>query len=136
MTPDELRARTKKFSLEVLKVARRLPNDVATREIVGQLVRSGTSVGANYRSSCRARSDKEFIAKLGVVEDEADETMFWLELLVDDGILRLRDVERLIDEADQIVRIMVASIRTARLRRADRKTAKKARQKSPIDNHQ
>ena len=136
MTPDELRARTKKFSLEVLKVARRLPNDVATREIVGQLVRSGTSVGANYRSSCRARSDKELIAKLGVVEDEADETMFWLELLVDDGILRLRDVERLIDEADQIVRIMVASIRTARLRRADRKTAKKARQKSPIDNHQ
>jgi four helix bundle protein len=80
MTPDELKARTQKLSFD--KATRNLPTDTVTREIVRQLVRSGSSVGANYRSGCRARSDKEFIAKLGMVEDEADETMFWLELLV------------------------------------------------------
>ena len=79
MTPDELKARTQKLSFD--KATRNLPTDTVTREIVRQLVRSGSSVGANYRSGCRARSDKEFIAKLGMVEDEADETMFWLELL-------------------------------------------------------
>ena len=132
MTPDELRARTKKFSLDVVRVSRSLPTDVVTREIVRQLVRSGASVGANYRASCRARSVKEFIAKLGIVEEEADETMFWFELLIDDGLPKDREVIRLIDEADQIVRIMVASIKTARLRRAKKRAEEKARNRAAV----
>jgi four helix bundle protein len=83
--------------------------------VVGkQLLRSGTSVGANYRASCRAKSPADFIAKMGIVEEEADETIYWIEILIESGLIDKERVAGLLDEADQIVAIIVSSIKTAR----------------------
>ena len=86
MTKEELKARTKTFALRVMKLVDALPNSKSGRAIGNQLVRSGTSVGSNYRAACRARSRAEFIAKIGVVEEEADESAFWLELVTDGSL--------------------------------------------------
>lgn len=83
MNSNELKFRTKKYSLSIIDLIEKLPNSIATRAIANQLIRSGTSVGANYRAACRARSDREFIAKLTIVAEEADETLFWLELIIE-----------------------------------------------------
>jgi four helix bundle protein len=125
MNEAELKARTKRFAVDIIEFARTLPKEFVVLEITRQMIRSAMSVGANYRSSCRGRSDEEFIARLGVVEDEADETMFWLELLVDSNLVKRPVVARLINEADEIVAIMVSSIRTARHRLAARKSARR-----------
>jgi four helix bundle protein len=114
MTPAELKSRTKTFAVEVVKFARKLPTDTVTTVITRQLVGSGTSVGANYRSSCRAKSRADFVSKMTVAEEEADETQYWLEVLVESGMVTEPAVARLVDEAEQIVRILVASINTAR----------------------
>jgi four helix bundle protein len=92
MTPDEMKGRTKTFSVAVVKFARSLPNDIATTHMARQLVKSGTSVGANYRSSCRAKSTADFISKMTTVEEEADETLFWLEILVDTNTVATKAV--------------------------------------------
>ena len=87
MNKDDLRKRTKKFALDTIKFVESLPKG-KTAEIIGrQLLRSGTSVGANYRAACRARSSADFIAKMGIVEEELDESIYWMELLVDSGIV-------------------------------------------------
>ncbi len=83
MTPKELKARTKRFAVDIIQLCRELPTTLDGKTVGQQVIRSGTSVGANYRASCRARSRAEWIAKLGTVEEEADETLFWLELAVD-----------------------------------------------------
>ena len=83
MNSNELKFRTKKYSLSIIDLIEKLPNSIAARAIANQLIRSGTSVGANYRAACRARSDREFIAKLTIVAEEADETLFWLELIIE-----------------------------------------------------
>ena len=114
MTPDELKQRTKTFSIEVVKFARKLPRDIATEHVARQLARCGTAVGANYRASCRAKSGADFISKMTTVEEETDETLYWLEVLVDSETLPRRAVAMLIDEAEQLLRIVVASIKTAR----------------------
>ena len=114
MTPDELKRRTKTFSVAVFRFCRTLPTDGATLAIVRQLARSGTAVGANYRSACRAKSKPDFVSKMTNAEEEADETIFWLELLVDADVVSKRDVAVLLDEADQLTRIFVSSIKTAR----------------------
>ena len=85
MNAEELKTRTKRFSLRVLKLVAALPNNVQGRAVGGQLVRAGTSVGANYRAACRGRSRAEFVAKIGVVEEEADESAFWMELIIEGG---------------------------------------------------
>ncbi len=90
MNELELKQRTKNFSLRVLKLVAALPNTTAGRAIAGQLVRAGTSVGSNYRSACRGRSKREFIAKLGIVEEEADESAFWMELIIEGGLMQKR----------------------------------------------
>lgn len=100
--------------MEVVKFARKLPTDPVATVIMRQLVRSGTSVGANYRSSCRARSRADFVSKMTVAEEEVDETQYWLEVLVESAIVTAAIAARLIDEAEQLVRIFVASINTAR----------------------
>jgi len=115
---QELKARTKLFALRVLKVFRAIPKSEEGRVMGRQLLRSGTSVGANYRAVCRARSRKEFISKLNVVVEEADETVFWLELLIEGEVLPVRKLEKLIAEANELLAILAASVRTA-------KTAKK-----------
>ena len=113
----DLKARTKSFALRVIKVVDALPNTRSASVIGHQLLRSDTSVGANYRAACRARSKAEFVAKLGVVEEEADESGYWLELLVDGGLLSHAQLAELMQEADELVAITVASIKTARQRK-------------------
>ena len=113
MTTNELKARTKRFALRVMALIDALPNTVKGHVIANQIMRSATSVGANYRSACRARSKAEFISKIGVVEEEADETAFWLELIIDSGIRRKKQIEPLLQEANELVAIMAASRKSA-----------------------
>jgi len=112
--PEALRARTKQFALGIIKLFRILPRTEEARVIGRQLLRSGTSVAANYRAACRARSKVEFVAKMGVVVEEADETVFWLELLIDAQILRPEQLANLVTEANEPVAIFAASQRTAK----------------------
>lgn len=114
MNADELKQRTKAFALRVIRVVENLPADRTSKVIGGQLLRSGTSIGANYRASCRARSKAEFIAKLGIVEEEADESLYWMELLCDSGKMPMKRLEPLMMECSELLSITCASIRTAR----------------------
>jgi four helix bundle protein len=109
MTTAELKARTKEFALRVIRLVDALPNTVKGRAIANQIMRSATSIAANYRAACRA----EFIAKIGVVEEEADETAFWLELIVDSNIRAKTQIEPLLKEASELVAIMAASRKSA-----------------------
>jgi four helix bundle protein len=109
-----LKDRTKRFALRVLGVYRALPRTEEARILGKQVLRSGTSIGANYRAACRARSRAEFIAKLGIVLEEADETVFWLELLRDAGIFSDRKLRKIVQEANELVAIFVASMRTVK----------------------
>lgn len=114
MTQDELKKRTKGFALRIIKLAETFPNTFLGRHVGGQLIRSGTSVAANYRAACRAKSNADFIAKMGTVEEEADESSFWIEFSVDTALVKADLVTDLLDEANQLVAIFVASINTAR----------------------
>src|SRR5437764_10745377 len=109
----DLKARTKQFALRVMKMVDALPRTIQGRAIAKQIIRSGTSMAANYRAACRARSRAEFIAKIGVVEEEVDETLFWLELIIETGLLPLTKLKPLLREGDEIVSIMVASLKSA-----------------------
>jgi four helix bundle protein len=111
---DAMKSRTKQLALVVIRFCRTLPQNPETRIVSRQLLRSATSVAANYRAVCRARSTADFTSKLGLVLEEADETLFWLELLVDAGIVRRQQADTLLDEANQLVSIFVASLRTAK----------------------
>jgi four helix bundle protein len=117
MNENELKNRTKQFALRVLKLVAALPKTTEGRALGGQLVRSGTSVGANYRAACRGRSKAEFIAKLGIVEEEADESAYWMELITDGGLLSGRRVDGLWKEACELTAIMAASRLSASGRR-------------------
>ena len=98
----------------IIKLVESLPRGRAAEVIGRQLLRAGTSVGANYRAACRGRSRADFIAKMGIVEEEADEAIYWLELLVESGILKFTEVELLMKEGTDILAIVVSSIRTAK----------------------
>jgi four helix bundle protein len=111
---DNLKTRTKAFALRIIRLAEALPRSRTANVVGQQLLRSGTSVGANYRAACRARSTAEFVSKMGIVEEEADESIFWMELLVDAGIVKKELVQPLMNEADELLAIAVTSIRTAR----------------------
>lgn len=130
MNSTELQHRTKKLALEIIKLAKQLPNNRVGWTFSDQIIRSATSVAANYRAVCRARSDKEFIAKMGIVIEEADETLFWLEMIDESGIM-IDDLKKfrnekgqnpkskfnyLKDEANQLVSIFVASAKTVKSR--------------------
>ena len=106
---DELKTRTKKFALRIIKVSRALPRCPEARVIGYQLLRSGTSVAANYCAACRGRSRPEFLAKIGIVVEEADETVFWLEMLTEAGLVRAELLGDIISEANQLVAIFSAS---------------------------
>src|SRR5258708_5676033 len=110
---QELKGRTKAFALRVIRMSQALPR---TREanVIRQQIRSATSVAANYRAAGRSRSKAEFLAKIGVVVEEADETVFWLEMLADSGIVQSSKLENMLDEANQLVAIFAASRRTGR----------------------
>ena len=113
MNADDFKKRTKQFALRILKLVEALPNTVAGRTIAGQLVRAGTSVGSNYRAACRGRSKAEFIAKLGIVEEEADESAYWLELIIEGALLNAPLVQPLLDEANELTRMTAKSRVTA-----------------------
>jgi four helix bundle protein len=117
MEPKDLKQRTKEFALRIIELVESLPRGKITDVIGKQLLRSGTSVGANYRSACRAKSTADFISKMGTVEEEADESIYWMELLIESGLISKDEVDGLLDEADQIVAIIVSSIKTARRRK-------------------
>jgi len=106
---EALRKRSKQFALNVLAFLRTLPRTVTTRSIAGQLIRSATGTAANYRAACRSRSDVEFIARIGVVLEEADESALWLEILVESGLATSREAWRLLDEANQLSAIFAKS---------------------------
>jgi four helix bundle protein len=114
MNEQELKARTKQFGLRVMNLIVALPETSAGRAIGNQLVRSGTSVGANYRAACRSRSKAEFIAKIGTVAEEADESAFWLEMIMEGGLLKNELVIALHREAEELAAIFTASGRTAK----------------------
>ena len=114
MTPDKLKERTGKFALRIIRATQSLPRGRVSDVLGKQLLRSGTSVGANYRAACRARSKAEFIAKLGIVEEEADETLYWMGLLIEANLVRKELLENLMQEADELLSIIIASINTTR----------------------
>jgi four helix bundle protein len=109
----ELLARTKAFGLRVLRLVDHLPRTTSGRAIGNQLVRSGTAIGANYRAACRSRSGAEFAAKLGVVAEEADETIYWLELIRDGDLLPSNKVTDLLREGDELTAIFTGGRRTS-----------------------
>jgi four helix bundle protein len=109
----DLKARTKQFALRVMHLVDALPRTIQGRAIAKQIIRSATSVAANYRAACRARSRAEFVAKIGVVKEEADESSFWLELIVDPGLLSEARILPLLTEAGELVAIMAASRKSA-----------------------
>jgi len=109
----DLKARTKQFALRMMKMVDALPRTIQGRAIAKQIIRSATSVAANYRAACRARSRAEFIAKIGIVEEEAVESYFWLELIIDSGLLTEDRLRPLLSEAGELVAIMAASRKSA-----------------------
>lgn len=110
----DLKGRTKQFAIRIVHLYRTLPAREEARILGKQLLRSGTSIGANYRAACRARSRAEFIAKLGIVLEESDETVFWLELLLESDVINHDKLKALLKEADELTSIFVASLRTAK----------------------
>ena len=114
MDKEEMKRRTKQFALRSVQLVEALPRE-RTADVLGrQLLRSGTSVGANYRAACRAKSTADFIAKMGIVEEEADESLYWMELLIDAGIVNADLLEPLMKEGNELLAITVSSINTAR----------------------
>lgn len=123
MNDTELKQRTKQFALRVVRLTDALPRRMSADVLGRQLLRSATSVAANYRSACRAKSRADFISKMGTVEEEADESGFWLEMIVDAGLQEEARVAGLLDEANALTAIAVASIRTARVRSGNPQSA-------------
>jgi four helix bundle protein len=118
MTEQDLKKRTKQFALRVIKLVGALPDSMAGRVIGNQLMKSGASVGANYRSACRGRSKAEFASKLGIVIEEADESGYWMELIIEGNLFPAKRMESLLKEANELTAIMVASRKTAQGRMA------------------
>ena len=114
MKDGELQRRTKTFALQVIQFVEALPNK-RTADVLGkQLLRAGTSVGANYRAACRARSKADWLNKLGIVEEEADECAYWTDLLIEARLTQPQAAEHLLREAEEITAMVVASIRSTR----------------------
>ena len=112
--PEELRARTKQFAIRIIRLFKALPRSGEAQILGKQLLRSGTSVAANYRAVCRARSKPEFIARMGIVAEEADESALWIELLSETGTVKSKRLEGILKEAHELAAIFTASQKTAR----------------------
>ena len=111
---EKLQDRTKQFALQIIKLVDELPKTTVGKVIGGQLIRCGTSVGANYRAACRARSKAEFISKLGIVLEEADESGFWLEIIIEGNLLKIKRVTTLLNESHELVAIFTSFINSAK----------------------
>jgi four helix bundle protein len=117
MNRDDLKRRTKEFALRIIKLVNALPNNPVGRVVGNQLLRAGTSVGANYRAACRAKSKSDFIYKINIVEEEVDESAFWLELIIESGLMPKSKIESLMKEADELTAIFVSTNKTAKTKR-------------------
>ena len=124
MNEQEFKDRTKKFALRVIKLVEALPRKQTAQVIGKQLLRSGTSVGANYRAACRAKSTLDIIHKLSIVEEEADESLFWMELLIEGELMRKTKLASLMAEADEIIAMIVSSIKALRTRQSRNRKSK------------
>ncbi len=134
MTEAQLKARTKEFAKNIIELCRKLPDNREGRLLGNQVFRSGTSVAATYRAACRSRSKAEFISKLAVVGEEADETLFWLELIKEMKTLQNSLLDNLTNESNELVAIVVSSIRTAKKNLG--RDVKSKNQTSKSDNQQ
>ena len=114
LSKQDMKERTRKFALRVIKLSTALPQTAAGRVIANQLVRWGTSVGANYRAALRARSTPDFISKLGITLEEADESVYWIELIIEGGLVRAERAGDLLKEANELTAIFAASHRTTK----------------------
>lgn len=123
MDAQNLKDRTKRFSLRVIHLVESMPKSAPATVIGRQLLRAGTSVASNYRAACRAKSVADFVCKMGIVEEEADESLFWMELLIEAGIVREKQLTPLMNEAGELVAIAVASQNTAKRKMRTRKSA-------------
>ena len=112
MTTNELKLRTKNFSLTIIDLVEKLPNSISVRVVANQIVKSGTSVGANYRAVCRARSDREFVSKMNIVLEEADETLFWIEIIIAKEWMSKTDLDTIWKEGNELTAIFVSSLKT------------------------
>ena len=135
MNKEDLKKRTKKFALLVIKLTQSLPYNRESDVLAKQLVRSATSVAANYRAACRSRSQAEFISKINICEEEADESLFWLEMFVESGIISNENLEHLLKEADELTAIFVASGRTAKFNKSNSSKPTIRNQESELRNH-
>jgi len=117
MTREEMKRRTKAYANRIIRVCSALPGNWVAQTLEKQLLRSGTSVGANYRAVCRAQSNSDFINKLRIIEEECDESLFWMELLTDNDLIKPSCLAGLMKEADEILAIVVSSVKTARTAR-------------------
>jgi four helix bundle protein len=115
MTRDEMKSRTKAYANRVVKVCQALPNDFVAKTLASQLLRSGTSVGANYRAVCRAKSSPDFVNKLRIVEEECDESLFWMELLIENNLVKPDLLQDSMREGNEILSIVVSGAKTARI---------------------
>ncbi|MDH5607090.1 MAG: four helix bundle protein [Anaerolineae bacterium] len=129
MNSDELKKRTKDFGIRVIRLVESLPTKKSANMIGHQLMRSATSVGANYRSACRGRSKAEFIAKLGISIEKADESLYWMEIILDTGLAAENQISDLMKEAHELVAILTAAVKTAR---SNIKKSGKSNQQSEI----
>ncbi len=118
MDEKAFKARTKKLAIAIIKEVDRLPHSLATDVIGKQLIRSGTSIGANYWAACRAKSTADMINKMKIVEEESDETQYWLELLVEAGLVPQNQISDLYKETDEILAMPVSSLKTLRNRKS------------------
>jgi len=123
MNKEVFKNRTKPFALRVIELVESLPNGIIAAVLGKQLLRSGTSVGANYRSACRAKSTADFFYKMGIVEEEADEAIYWIELLIEAGLVKMDDLKELLNEANQILALTVASIKTVKGKMKNQKSS-------------
>jgi four helix bundle protein len=117
MDSTQFKGRTKAYGLRVIRLVESLPSGQTSAVIGRQLIRCGTSVGANYRAASRARSKPDFIAKMGIIEEECDESLYWMEMLAEAGLVDLARMAELMGEGAEILSMVVASIRTARANR-------------------
>jgi len=114
MDAAELKARTRAFAMRVIRLCGALPKTMAADVLGRQLLRAATSVGANYRAACRARSRSEFVSKMAIVEEEADECVYWLELIAESGLVKMSLLRLLLSESDELTAIASASRKTAK----------------------
>ena len=117
LTKDELKDRFKQFALRVIRLCKSLPKNNISNVIGNQLLRAGTSSGANYRAACRAKSMADFTYKLQIVEEELDESLYWMELLIEANIMSKKQLQALMSEGDELLSIVVSSIKTSKQKR-------------------